>query len=956
MDDYTRDLPVEDVGEDADYRGAPPLLFSSNILQLASEPDLAPASALASRPDVVWESTDPRSPSTASVQASNHPPLFGQSSSPTDVAPSNNSLGEKRLREATGDYPATRSAPSLGASQAPSATSLGKRRQREDAGHDSAASADHQHIAAPSATSLGKRRQREDAGHDSAASGTQYLAGPQVHPISHVGDVRFHTEGPHYTTGIEPSESDPALTYLPGYQALVSPQSVVPMELKLQDSPAIEAGEGTKFVTVYTLNKQYGFSKTQTSHAAVPVDSIALKCSDIPKLTQLYRYFTAQSLSEVVARHRLQTSTRMSSLVSIIANHRCDTLCPGYSDVFVFHRLQRPRTVKHNTHSDSRFFELTFDNAPRDDGPGVISTYGLNRHFEFVSVGAQSSVELMYGNSTGHLICKTSSIADFVGHFIHLNMAQLTAIAQAHALEPRDNKSALIQTLLRHACSDSCGADHLVFIRRLYPREGHFQPHSVSVEPSGEGAHTLSMSEVDVLPIVMANQMQVDERDGHSHISTYLLNASFDFVEILSSTTLRTHKAVDFGTKSKTSRLAIIEPKTVDSVQAAEKLRRERFIQQKDAKKHDTRKGPLKEAVAKAITEAQESFPFIADVAHRHSIAKRWQEEMNPLAWIPAPCAICGRHTKKSDLESCNPLHFDLTLLKNPVLPVAALPTTYNLAAYDGAILCPEALHDTSQKGPMAVCPSCRSSMAAGLQPPDSLANFQYYGRAELPSDVRSAFEQATPFDLLLSAYSRSTRITYLFCDKDGGQVDDATRMTSQGYSKGNVAVFAQDITTLRKVLPPPRHEIQEAMCALFVGPSTVPTKENIEALRPVLVSKTRVQTILDFLLTKNAYYMTAGVQFSDTNLAELYPEPAAEGVLDTVELCCLPESTLDIRGYADRGDNNDTGSAAELHTAGETVMEAVGYVVGEKTPRDFRNMKAAAVAWCLDRNNYLRV
>jgi hypothetical protein len=138
----------------------------------------------------------------------------------------------------------------------------------------------------------------------------------------------------------------------------------------------------------------------------------------------------------------------------------------------------------------------------------------------------------MYGNSTGHSICKTSSVADFVGHFIHLNMAQLTAIARAHALEPVDSKSAMIQTLLRHACSDSCRTDHLVFIRRLYPREGRFQPHSISVEASSEGAQTLSMSEVDVLPIVMENQMQADEREGHSHVSTYLLNASFNFVEI----------------------------------------------------------------------------------------------------------------------------------------------------------------------------------------------------------------------------------------------------------------------------------------------------------------------------------------------------------------------------------------------------------------------------------------
>ncbi|KAJ7340542.1 hypothetical protein DFH08DRAFT_704161, partial [Mycena albidolilacea] len=246
--------------------------------------------------------------------------------------------------------------------------------------------------------------------------------------------------------------------------------------------------------------------------------------------------------------------------------------------------------------------------------------------------------------------------------------------------------------------------------------------------------------------------------------------------------------------------------------------------------------------------------------------------------------------------------------------------------------------------------------MAAGLQPPDSLANFQYYGRAELPPEVLSAFEKATPFDLLLSAHSRSTRITYLFCDKDGVKVNDATRMSSQGYSKGNVAIFAQDVATLRKVLPPPRAEIQEAMCALFVGPTTVPTKENIEALRPVLVSKNRVQTILDFLLSKNAYYLSAGVQFSKTNLEGLYQGPVAEGVLDAVEFCCLPESTLDTRGYADRGDNDNTESSALQKTGGETVMEAVGYVVGEKSPRDLRDMKASAVAWCLDRNNYLRV
>jgi hypothetical protein len=85
--------------------------------------------------------------------------------------------------------------------------------------------------------------------------------------------------------------SDPALTYLPGYWAIVSPIPVTPMQLKLQDFPATEPGEGTKFVTAYTLNTQYRFSRTQSICAAVPVNFVALTSTDILKLVQLYRYF-----------------------------------------------------------------------------------------------------------------------------------------------------------------------------------------------------------------------------------------------------------------------------------------------------------------------------------------------------------------------------------------------------------------------------------------------------------------------------------------------------------------------------------------------------------------------------------------------------------------------------------------------------------------------------------------
>ncbi|KAJ7106256.1 hypothetical protein C8R44DRAFT_638565, partial [Mycena epipterygia] len=48
----------------------------------------------------------------------------------------------------------------------------------------------------------------------------------------------------------------------------------------------------------------------------------------------------------------------------------------------------------------------------------------------------------------------------------------------------------------------------------------------------------------------------------------------------------------------------------------------------------------------------------------------------------------------------------------------------------------------------------------------------------------------------------------------------------SQRYSKGNIAIFAQDVASLRTILPPPKQEIHKAMCTLFIGPSVAPTRE----------------------------------------------------------------------------------------------------------------------------------
>lgn len=113
-----------------------------------------------------------------------------------------------------------------------------------------------------------------------------------------------------------------------------------------------------------------------------------------------------------------------------------------------------------------------------------------------------------------------------------------------------------------------------------------------------------------------------------------------------------------------------------------------------------------------------------------------------------------------------------------------------------------------------------------------------------------------------------------------------------------------QDTATLRPLLPPDRAEIQDAMCALFVGSNTIPTVETIHKLSPVLVSKNRAATLIDFLLLCNPMYRSVA-QYSQSNMDDLFSEednPRDIAVPKAVGLACLPgNSTVDAAtsGYA---------------------------------------------------------
>ncbi|KAJ7920943.1 hypothetical protein B0H13DRAFT_1867090 [Mycena leptocephala] len=73
----------------------------------------------------------------------------------------------------------------------------------------------------------------------------------------------------------------------------------------------------------------------------------------------------------------------------------------SFMTLLVFRKLMRPRTVNVPLTIASKDLSIVFDNDPREDGDGTLSTYSLNRWFELAAVGDLETMESAYGNSSG---------------------------------------------------------------------------------------------------------------------------------------------------------------------------------------------------------------------------------------------------------------------------------------------------------------------------------------------------------------------------------------------------------------------------------------------------------------------------------------------------------------------------------------------------------------------------
>lgn len=348
------------------------------------------------------------------------------------------------------------------------------------------------------------------------------------------------------------------------------------------------------------------------------------------------------------------------------------------------------------------------------------------------------------------------------------------------------------------------------------------------------------------------------------------------------------------------------------------------------------------------LPEFDTSHLSIADRELRETIVKEWEQCMGTKAHLRYICACCSKKTPDHEMVRKRASKVPFHLLRNDELPAAVLPTTYNFEAYERALLHPKGLTNIHVRSDIWLCTVCWRSLDKGEMPKFALANWLYFGYDELPGDARMAFEESSRMERLLVSRARLTRICFKYSeDPEHTAAKDPT--TSQKYNRGNIMVMPQDALHVQQVLPPNVDEIRDTVCAIFVGKEK-PSKESIRRMHPMLVRKSRVLKMAQYLTVHNPHYQQCESfdGFDGARLNELFTrdDDADDAVPFGVEIGHVPlgegleSSTAD---YTPR--NRPTSQRYD----DELVMENIGYTSGDQSPEAVREMKACALKHCLD-------
>ena len=326
-------------------------------------------------------------------------------------------------------------------------------------------------------------------------------------------------------------------------------------------------------------------------------------------------------------------------------------------------------------------------------------------------------------------------------------------------------------------------------------------------------------------------------------------------------------------------------------------------------------------------------------------IIREWQETLALENIQMVVCASCGIRERKTNVCIIDGKSIDLKLLRNDELPPGLHPNSYDFNVYDRAILNPKGLSDTCSVGNMTMCRPCYNAVSGGTMPKFALCNWLYYGKDALPKGIQEAFSQSSMFERMLISRARCNSVCCKFKVSDGEGTSSTLAGLRKGI-KGNIMVAPLDTLRMHNVLPP-RVDIKDTMTAVIVG-NTMPSKETISKLGPVLVRKSRIQALLIFLLNYNPHYRPGpDLLFSQENLDAIHDRHDGPDIPKTVLVTRIDENngTEDVNAdYTPRNEDE----LIQCDRLDELMMENVGYTDGDQSSTAYNAMKILALERCL--------
>lgn len=355
--------------------------------------------------------------------------------------------------------------------------------------------------------------------------------------------------------------------------------------------------------------------------------------------------------------------------------------------------------------------------------------------------------------------------------------------------------------------------------------------------------------------------------------------------------------------------------------------------------------------VDKGINDVFEHLKPLDD-ARKAAIISEWEETMSTDMLKPLVCAVCSICVLQRESVWVSAAGVELKLLQNPYIPKEILPRTYDFELYDRALLNPKGLQYTDRLGFMRLCIKCHKSLLGSKMPKFALSNWLYYGYDSLPSDVKDAFDSSTVFDRMLIGRARANSITCRFNAKrdtdnpDASEKDSILDRARRGV-RGNILVAPLNTVRMNRVIPPPSSALKDTMCAMFIG-QKLPTKSMLKRYPPVLVKRSRVRTMIAFLLEHNSHYRPSETfGYSEENLNSLFDNFEDEAFPSGVHVGYMPRNDAVETTVADYTRRNDVEDGQE-DGFDEILMENVGYTEGDDSPAEYLRMKAIALERCL--------